>query len=265
MSMTQQSFGSTAENYQHLFVPTIGAPMAEDLVPIAALRRGERVLDVACGTGVVTRMAAAAVGQSGSVAGLDIAPAMLKVARESTPDELGIQWCEADAEALPFADGTFDVVLCQMGLQFFPDPLGALREMRRVLAPGGRAVLNVPGPTPPLFAAMEEALGKHVGARAAGFAHTLFSLHDPRELRALMTGAGFADVDVTRATRTLALPPAREFLWQYLYSTPLGAVVGQARQESRGALEEEVCAGWETFANGAGMKLEVPMTTVVAR
>ncbi|NIX00730.1 MAG: methyltransferase domain-containing protein, partial [Phycisphaerae bacterium] len=130
--------GNAPENYERYFVPAIGAPVADDLIEVAALRPDERVLDVACGTGVVTGMASELVGDGGVVAGLDVNPGMLAVARATTPSDATIEWHEASAEAMPFPDGSFDAVLCQMGIQFIPDKDAALSEMRRVLAPGGR-------------------------------------------------------------------------------------------------------------------------------
>jgi SAM-dependent methyltransferase len=125
--MTQQMSwktysGGQAANYERYFVPAIGAPLANDLIELAELRPGERVLDVACGTGVVTRLAAERV-DGAAVAGLDVNPGMLQVAREVTGDA-AIEWHEASAEALPLGDETFEVVLCQMGLQFIPRPTG---------------------------------------------------------------------------------------------------------------------------------------------
>ena len=135
--MTQQVYGQTfrgnpAENYHRYFVPAIGAPMAKDLMEAARLQPGERVLDVGCGTGVVTRSAAERVGLAGNVAGLDVAQGMLAVARSQTPPGISIDWYEATAESMPLADQAFDVVLCQMALQFIPNKLVALREMRRI-------------------------------------------------------------------------------------------------------------------------------------
>lgn len=260
------AYGGTAtENYQRYFVPSIGAPLAEDLLKIAALRPGERVLDVACGTGVVARLAAQRVGTSGSVAGLDVNPGMLAVARSATSPELAIDWYETSAEAIPLPDGAFGVVLCQLGLQFISDKPGALREMRRVLAPGGRLVLNVPGPTPPLFAAMADALGKHIGPRAASFVHAVFSLHDEQALRELMTGAGFHEIDLRKTRKTLPLPPPNEFLWQYVSSTPLNNLVAQASDETRAALEGEVVNKWRDFTTDGKLVLVVPVTTITGR
>src|SRR5215210_3877545 len=139
-----QLTGSAAELYERYLVPAITSVWATDLVQRAALRPGERVLDVACGTGIVARLAAAQLGIDGAVVGLDLNTAMLAVARSLPPPAgVAITWTEASVLAMPFPEATFDVVLCQLGLQFFPDRPQALQEMHRVLVPGGRLALNV--------------------------------------------------------------------------------------------------------------------------
>jgi ubiquinone/menaquinone biosynthesis C-methylase UbiE len=257
--------GSAPENYERYFVPAIGAPLAHDLVEIAALRPGERVLDVACGTGVVARLAAQRVGTGGSVAGLDVNPGMLAVARSASPPGMSIEWHEGRAEAMPLPDAAFDVVLCQMGLQFVPDRPAALREMRRVLAPGGRLILTVPGPTPQLFVILGEALARHIGAEAAGFVNHVFSLHDTANLQNLMDGAGFRDVSVRADIKSLHLPAPTEFLWQYVHSTPLGGAVAQVDDERRSALERDVVAQWQEFVEDRALVLQVRMVVATAR
>jgi ubiquinone/menaquinone biosynthesis C-methylase UbiE len=267
--MTTQPFGrgysgSAAENYERFFVPAIGEPHAVGLIDVAALRPGERVLDVACGTGVVARLAAERVGGTGTVGGLDFNPGMLVVARSVTPSDLAIDWHEASAEAMPLSDESFDVVLCQLGLQFVPDRPAALREMLRVLAPGGRLIINVAGPTPPLFEIADEAFARHIGPEAAGFVRLVFSLHDPVELRNLMSGAGFHDVAVWRNPMTLRLPPPEEFLWQYVHSTPLAGAVAQTDDEGRAALERDVVAGWQPFVEDGTLLLRLNPTVATA-
>lgn len=252
-----------AENYERFFVPAIGGPIAGDLVEAAALRAGERVLDVGCGTGIVARLAAEKLQGSGAVAGLDVNPGMLGVAREVAP-KTGIRWYEANAEAIPLPDGSFDVVLCQMSLQFMPARVNALREMRRVLAPGGRLLLNVPGPTPPLFEIFADALAKHIDQEAAPFVHAVFSLNDADEIRQLAGAAGFGQVSVTRAMKPLALPRARDFMWQYINCTPMVNPVAGATNEQRLALEREVCDRWQAFSTADGLAIEVGMTTLTA-
>jgi ubiquinone/menaquinone biosynthesis C-methylase UbiE len=256
---------STPENYERYFVPAIGAPLAADLIDRAALRPSERVLDVACGTGVVARLAAAQVGATGTVAGIDINPGMLAVARSAAPPGIAIEWYETSDEALPFSDESFDVVLCQVGLQFFTDKLAALREMRRVLAPGGRLVINVPGPTPRIFAILAEALARHVKPEVGAFVHLVFSLHHTGEIQQLMSRAGFRDVDVQSNISTLRLPAPVDFLWQYVYSTPLAGAVAQMDEASRAALERDVVAKWQPFVEDGATMLQVDVVVATAR
>lgn len=264
--MAAQTLDSTfaanpAENYQRYFVPQIGAPVAADLLAAARLQPGERVLDVACGTGIVTRLAAQQVGPSGAAAGLDIHPAMLAVARRESPPAL--RWYEASAESMPLADASFDVVLCQMGLQFVADKLAALREMRRVLAPEGRALISVPGPTPAPFEILSQALARDIGPEAAGFARRVFSLHDAGGLEGLLRDAGFAPAEAWSMPKALRVSAPRDFLWEYLYSTPLSPALMGAAEATRAALERDVVARWRPFAVDGGMRFEVGMTTAV--
>jgi ubiquinone/menaquinone biosynthesis C-methylase UbiE len=268
--MAEQHFGKAYSgnppaNYERFFVPAIGAPLATDLLRLAALRPGERVLDVACGTGVVARLASQQVGDTGAVAGLDVNAGMLAVARSATRPGMQIEWHEASAEAMPLPDASFDVVLCQMGLQFVPDKHAALREIWRVLVRGGRLILNVPGPTPRLFTIMGEALARHIGAEAAGFVNHVFSFHDTAEIQNLVSGAGFRDVSVQSDTKPLRLPAPEEFLWQYVHSTPLAGVVARVDDERRGSLERDVVAQWQDFVKDRALVLQVRIVVATAR
>ena len=256
--------GDAAQNYQRYFVPTIGAPVADDLMAVANLQPGERVLDVACGTGVVAKLAAAEVGAAGRVVGLDVNPGMLAVARATT-EGADIEWCEASAEAMPLPDDAFDAVLCHMGLQFVPDRGQALREARRVLAEGGRLLLGLPGPMPAMFAALADALARHVDPRCARFVEVVFSLHDPDALRDAVTQAGFEDVTVDRTGKRLRLPEPETFLWQYVHGTPLRDVVARATDAQRTALARDVRESWGAWMLDGALTLDVGTTTVHAR
>jgi SAM-dependent methyltransferase len=176
-----------------------------------------------------------------------------------------IEWHEASAEAMPLPDASFDVVLCQMGLQFMPDKHAALREMRRVLVRDGRLSLSVPGPTPRLFTVMGEALARHIGAEAVGFVNHVFSLHDTAEIQNLVGGAGFHDVSVQSATKPLRLPAPEEFFWQYVHSTPLAGAVAQVDDDRRGSLERDVVAQWQEFVNDRALVLQVRIVAATAR
>ncbi len=251
------------ENYEKYFVPVIGAPLADRLLRAAAIRPGERVLDVACGTGVVTRRVLGSIGPGGTLAGLDVNPGMIAVARAASPDEAAIAWYETSMEATPLPDDSFDVVLCQMGLQFMTDRQKALGEIRRVLCPGGRVLLNLPGPTPALFAEFRDALARHIGPRCAGFVDVVFSLHDGDVLRRLLTDAGFEQIDIDTARVCLPLPDAEDFMWQYVHSTPMAAMLADATDEQRTRLSEDVCQRWQPFVEAGTLTLHVDVTTVL--
>jgi SAM-dependent methyltransferase len=249
------SYGNNAaENYQKYFVPVIGGPIALDLVNEAGLRPGERVLDVGCGTGTIARLAAERVGPNGRVSALDVNAAMLSVAR-SLPSANPIKWYETAAESVPLPDNSFDVVFCGISLQFFADKTAALREMRRVLKPGGRAYISTPMPNA-FLERFDGAIARHVSEEASAFVHAVYSVNDPREMESLLLGAGFSPVTVRAQSRTLQLPPAREFMWQYIYCTPLMAMVPQSGNAQTEALERDVIAGWAPWATGDGMRYD---------
>ena len=143
--MTDHTFRrelDAATGYQELLVPALMEEWAPQVADAAGIRPGDRVLDVACGTGVLTREAAIRAGPTGAVTGLDLSPEMLAVAARLSP---ALRWQQGSAEALPFADHSFDAVVSQFGLMFFPDPVAGLREMMRVLALGGRLAVAVWG------------------------------------------------------------------------------------------------------------------------
>jgi ubiquinone/menaquinone biosynthesis C-methylase UbiE len=238
-----QVVGDAAEIYQRELVPAVFGPWGPRVVELAALRRGLRVLDVACGTGVVARLAAEAVDVEGRVAALDLNPAMLAVASElPAVDSAPIEWVEGDAQALPFAEASFDVVCCQLGLQFFPDRERALREMKRVLVPGGRAVVmawreidRAPG-----FAVLAAALGRTISADAEALMRAPFALSDAGELSRLIKSAGFSDCAIRAETGNVRFPSAAMFVRSYIGGSPLAAILATAPAPAYGQLVEEV-------------------------
>jgi ubiquinone/menaquinone biosynthesis C-methylase UbiE len=232
------------QNYERFFVPTIGEPVAKDLIRKADLRPGERLLDVACGTGIIARLALKKVGDEGTVSGLDINPGMLAVARSISKD-LPIEWIEANAEKIPFEDESFDVVICQLGLQFMENRTAALQQMHRVLVPRGRLVLNVPGPAGKPFAIMAEAMERNISPNARKFVEHVFTLNDIEEIRKLVHNAGFDNVDIQAKNKLLSLPAPKDFFWQYIYSTPLAGVLAESDEEAKASLEEEVVNQWQ--------------------
>lgn len=258
--------GTAAENYQRYFVPAIATPVSVDLLDAAGLQPGERVLDVACGTGVIARLAAERVGARGSVVGVDVAPDMIEVARSTQiPSGAEIEWHEGDAESLPLPDDSFDAVLCQMGLMFINDKPAAVREFRRVLASGGRVALNTPGTIQRPMEILDEGLARHISTDLAGFVRAVFSIHDPQVLGNLLHEAGFRKVEAKTTTTTLRLPPPVDFLWQYINLTPMGAFVSQAPEDAQDALEQDVVAQWQEFLDNGSTVIHQPMVIATGR
>ena len=163
---TLQAQIAAANAYETLFVPSLFRPWAAKVVDAAQIQAGHRVLDVACGTGILAREVSLRTGATGTVTGLDPNPGMLAVAERLAPT---IEWRQGVAESLPFPDQSFDVVVSQFGLMFFTDRRQAIREMLRVLAPGGRLVIAVWDSLDniPAYASEVELLDRVAGRQAA--------------------------------------------------------------------------------------------------
>lgn len=203
-----------ADRYQSVLVPVIFEPWAREIIRRGEPSDGEHILDLACGTGVVTRQILASGTAPGSVTGADHSAGMLEVARRIA-SEMGLdaEWVEADAADLPFEDDHFDLAFCEQALQFFPDRPAAMRELRRVLKPGGRAVFCVQRELEanPMLRAQAHALERHVDADAGAAVRAICGLPDAGELRSLFEGAGFDEVNVESVTLDLWHPDARAF------------------------------------------------------
>lgn len=256
---------SAAQLYERFFVPAIATPAATELLARAALRSGDTVLDVACGTGLVARLAAARVGATGSVTGLDLSPDMIEVASGRPSTGAPIEWRTADAVSLPLADQSFDVALCQMGLMFVEDKTAAVEEMFRVLRPGGRVVINTPGRMQPPFSLMERAIVDHINPELGGFVRAVFSMPDPAVLGALLAAAGFAEVETGDYIAELDLPAPVEFLWHYINLTPMASVIAAAPESAKAAMEAQLVDGWRAWTADGPVALDQPMALASAR
>lgn len=212
-----------AELYQHVLVPAVFGPWAEELLCRAAPQPGARVLDVGCGTGVVTRAAARAVGPGGAVTGLDMNPAMLEVARHIPVEEgsARITWVQSTADRIALPDATFDLITCQQVLQFVPDRAAALREFRRLLAPGGRVAIAAwaGADLHPEQREIDVAIVRHTGqpALVAGFA-----LSDPDEIRRLLEDAGFQVVAIDLIAKKSRFPEPDRAVRNHLLAATAG-------------------------------------------
>ena len=257
---------NVAVSYERYLVPAVFRPWALDLVAAAVPRAGERVLDLACGTGIVARLAAPAVGLAGRITGVDSNEQMLAVAR-SLPDSQGITWRVGTATALPFADQTFDLVLCQQGLPFFPDRAAALREMARVLVPGGRVALTVWRSLRhnPTFAALVEAVDRYCGAQATATVRLSFTLGEAPELIGLLAQAGFSAIVARPVAKTLRFASPEAFVLQYGAGSPLAAAVAQLDPQTRAALAAEVRVVVDAYADDRGLLVPMEAHMMVAQ
>ena len=206
------------------------------------------------------------MGPTGAVTGIDVAPDMIDVAR-ATPAPAGsrFEWHVADAASLPFPDDSFDVVLCQMGLMFIENRPAALREMRRVLAPGGRLAINTPGRIQPVFALMEQAIVAAISPALGGFVRAVFSMHDSDAVATLLREAGLDEVSATVSSATLRLPAPAEFLWQYINLTPMGPLVAQAPEAAQSAMERDFVESAQSYVVDGALVVEQPMVIATGR
>jgi len=259
---------SSAEAYERYLVPLLFAPGAQYLVELAAPGPGERVLDVACGTGIVARRAVRRVGSGGKIVGLDINEGMLEVARKvSAETRLAIEWHQGDATDMPLPDRAFDVVFCQQGLQFFPDRPVALDEMHRVLVHNGRLALSVlrsiehnPG-----YRLLAEALERHVGPDAGAMMSSPFPSLSADELRDLITGAGFRQVRIFLGVGPVRYPSIEEFLRWEGASSPLAGPIGALRDDVREAMIRDVGEALRTYTDDEGIVFPTETYLAAAR
>jgi ubiquinone/menaquinone biosynthesis C-methylase UbiE len=257
--------GGGPEQYEEFLVPAIFSPLAEVLVGELGLEPGMSVLDVACGTGALTRALARRVGPGGDVTGVDVSPGMVAVAREHGHEQgsAAIEYLESSAEELPVEAGAFDVVTCQQGLQFFADRLEALRVMRAALAPGGLIAIATWAEPEGVWIALAAALGRHIGLDAGARMLAPFSLADAGELRTLLEDAGFEDVVVHWRTLTMRFAPRRDFVRRLVLATPLAGDFEAASSEQQQRIIADVAEAIAACDGGEDEVLQ-PITTNVA-
>lgn len=221
---------SAAEVYESFFVPALFEGWAERVCDAASLKPGETVLDVGCGTGVLARAALSHVSPGGKVTGLDVNEGMLAVAERGTPD---IDWRLGPAEALPFEANTFDAVVSQFGLMFFEDRVAALKEMWRVLRPGGRLAVAVwdsldrtPG-----YAAMTDLLKRQFGDEIAKTMLPIFSLGDKGVLSALLEKANIPNAQIRTEDGNARFPSIEAWVFTDIKGWTLADEINDAQYE----------------------------------
>jgi len=258
---------SGSSEYQDFMVPAMFTPFAPLIVQAAGVAPGSRVLDLACGTGAVSREAARVAGVDGAVIGVDLGEPMLAVARAqpAEPGAAPIAYRQGVAGALPLDDASVDALVCHHGFQFFDDRPRALREMIRVLVPGGRLAIATWGAPEchPHFEALGNALERHLGPEMAAVIRAPYVLGDPDGLGALLRDAGLDDVAVALVQRPTVFASAADFARRVIAAGPLAERFAAAPAAQREAVGAEVAAAMASRTTPDG-QLASSMTALFA-
>jgi ubiquinone/menaquinone biosynthesis C-methylase UbiE len=264
----QQLFSQTSfpEIYEQALVGPLFQPWVDCLLEDVQLGPGDRVLDIACGTGIVARLAKERLGAPGRVVGVDVNPRMLAVARRVAPT---IDWREGDAGALPLGDDEqFDVVLCQQGFQFFQDPAAAARQMRRALVRGGRLGISTwrSDEESPLLRQLREIAEQHLGP----IDDRRHSLGEPGPIKAVLGEAGFHDIWSKHFLRTICFTDGSVFvrlnaMALVSMSAASGALDDEARQRLVATITHDSTELIRLHRDEAGFVYEIGTNVVLGR
>jgi ubiquinone/menaquinone biosynthesis C-methylase UbiE len=217
--------GPIPENYDRYLGPVIFDPWAEDLVPRLSGNKNERILEIACGTGIVTRRLRDALPASIEIVATDLNPDMFEFAKPKFKSGEKIIWRQADASALPFPDCSFDAAICQFGIMFVPDKAGAMRESFRVLRSSGVFLFNVwdsfeANPFGQIAHATISSFFDHDPPR---FYEIPFGFHDSTVIQKLLQDAGFEKIESFCSTKPCRSRSAREFATGLVRGNPISA------------------------------------------
>ena len=245
---------AAAESYETQKVPSLFRPLAQATLDTIALPENARVIDIACGTGIVSKLVAERLPGRGRIVGVDHAAAMIEVAKRGMPSgPHKVDWVVSDVTDLPFETGTFDLAFLQQGLQFFPDKPKALAEIRRVLRPGGMLYLTCWRTISPLLLAVAESVKRRVGDEAAGAAVKPFSFRDAELIGSLLRDAGFTVEKTSRLVVHRHLDSVRPAISEEILGHPIDLGL---RDRSDGALEAvvaDVDAALVEYRRGDGL------------
>jgi SAM-dependent methyltransferase len=256
--------GEIPDVYERLLVPVMFAPYAAEVARRIALRGPARVLEVACGTGALTRELRHALPSFTPLVATDLNEAMLARARLDGPD--GVTWATADAAALPFDAAEFDAVACGFGLMFLRDRVAGLAEARRVLRPGGTLVASVWRPLAehPAHAAVADGLAAAFPDDPPRFLETPYGYHDPVALRRDAASAGFGTLALDDVRHVGEAASARAFVDGILHGTPLAHEV-EARGADLDAIAAAIAERVAARCGEAPCRVPLAATIVTAR
>ncbi len=262
--MSQQPIQTTtspSEIYERFIVPAIFAKWSTVLLELVAPQAGERVLDLACGTGIVARTAVPMVQPGGEVFGVDFNPAQIATARSI---DSSIEWREGDAGSLPFMDQEFDLVVCQQGFQFFPDGVQAVKEIHRVLKPGGRVGISVWSSIEkcPGYPALVHALERRVGSSAAGLINMA---GESNEISRWFADGAFPDADVVTLSSDASYASAEEFTRAIVVGAIMRRTDAQFSEETLGLMTADVAAELAPYLRENSLEFPMEAHLLTAR
>ena len=217
--------GAIPENYDRYLGPVIFEPYAEDLVSRLKEKKLERILEIACGTGIVTRRLRDALPTTTEIVATDLNEDMFAFARRKFKNGENVRWQQADASALPFPDDSFDAVVCQFGFMFVPDKPAAMREAHRVLSGGGVFLFNVwdSFSANPFAQISHTTIASSFDRDPPKFYEIPFSLHDSNLVHELLQNAGFEEIASFVETKRCRSSSAKEFATGLVRGNPVGA------------------------------------------
>lgn len=247
--MTFQLAGNESEMYEKILVPLWFRRWAGALIDVLALRPGENVLDVACGTGVTTRMAREKVAPGGTVTGLDVNASMIAKAKDLAAGQ-DIEWLEREASDSGLGSGTIDVVMSQHGYHYFPDKPAALAEFQRVLTPGGRMGVSIWDGHSPYTSAVCMAVERHISPEIAARQRAQRQTPSADVLADQLGKAGFSEVRIVRQELRIDVPAARVFVPLHLGSMPIADAFDALPDDRKAALIEDVEAEMRPYERG---------------
>lgn len=248
MSNTTAFTGSVPANYDQYLGPVLFEPYAVDIVARIDKSNYHHVLELACGTGRVTKHLASLLQQDNHVIATDLNAAMIEVARNIVKDPK-IKWMVADAQELPFSDDTFDHIICQFGVMFFPDKLKAFKEAYRTLQTGGRFLFNTWGSLDvnPRPAIIRDVMEKIMGDGAPDFmTKGPYSFYDTAVIHDLLSNAGFNKITMEVVQKTTYYTTANDLIKGFADGSPLNGYLVKLspslQQEIRQRLREAIVA-----------------------
>jgi ubiquinone/menaquinone biosynthesis C-methylase UbiE len=255
--------GTVPQNYDRYLGPVLFHGFADDLTARVPWRPGVRLLEVACGTGIVTRRLLARLHGQGTIVATDLNEAMLAHARREVPADPALEWQQADSTTLPFPEGAFDAVVCQFGLMFFPDKARAVREAFRVLKSAGVYLFNVWDAFEhnPIAQLTHQTVAELFPADPPQFYATPYGFYRPEPIVAWLEEAGFEQIEWSRVAQTGSSPTAADAATGLIDGNPIGEDIVRRRSHAVAEVKQALAA--RIAARLGDQPVQIPLRALV--